>query len=55
MSFSEMVEILRKENKEKEELTKIKEHEGKLNKPKSKNINCLMCKGVKKYEDAQII
>lgn len=43
--------VVYKIDKEKEELTKIKEYEGKLNKTKSKNINCLMCKGVKKYED----
>lgn len=43
--------VVYKIDKEKEELTKIKEYEGKLNKTKNKNINCLMCKGVKKYED----
>lgn len=37
-------------NKEKEELSVIKKFGGKKNKTKKKNINCLMCKGISKYQ-----
>ena len=39
-------------DKKKEELKVITEHEGrKKNKTERKNINCLLCKGIKKYPD----
>ena len=43
--------IVYKLDKEKEELKVIKEFQGKQNKTKRKNINCLLCKGVCKYPD----
>ena len=38
-------------DREKAELTLEKSYIGKKNRVKRKNINCLMCKGIKKYED----
>ena len=38
-------------NKEKEELQIIRKFSGKKNKITRKNINCLRCKGIYKYED----
>ena len=38
-------------NKEQQELKIIKIYEGKKNKTKRKNINCLLCKGITKYKD----
>ncbi len=38
-------------NKQEQELKLIKKYEGKKNKTKRKNINCLLCKGITKYQD----
>ncbi len=38
-------------DKEKQDLRVVKEFEGKTHKTERKNINCLLCKGIKGYED----
>ncbi len=48
LGYSYIVYNFRKEDKT---LQILKEFKGKANKTKRKNINCLMCKGKKVYED----
>lgn len=43
--------VVYKFDKEKESLEVIKEFEGKPNKTKRKNINCLLCKGTSIYKE----
>ena len=38
-------------NKQEQELKIIKKYEGKKNRTKRKNINCLLCKGIERYKD----
>ena len=38
-------------NKKEQELKIVKKYEGKKNRTKRKNINCLLCKGITKYKD----
>ena len=47
--------IVYKFNKMEESLKIIKEYKGKPNKTKRNNINCLLCKGIGKYEDDEYL